>query len=397
MPSYLKDSVKAHCSGCGACVQICPVNAIELCEDSDGFKYPKTDSNKCINCSKCFNVCPFENKGETADEQQQKFFAAKSNDDKTIKDSSSGGAFSEIVKAVCDENYAVFGVEIDKNLRVIHTFIEDKNDLPRLQKSKYVQSDTGDSFKKAKEFLNCGKKVIFAGTPCQIAGLKNYLGRDYDNLLCIDIVCHGVPSQKLFDKYISELGSELGSDVVSFTFRNKVNFNKPKKCNQKTVLIKTADGKETVKEVLQCEYFAAFHEALIYRDSCAQCPFANTARIGDITIADFWGGEKYYPDFYDPRGTSLIVFNNQKGLSYLEKIKARTAVIETDREKACKNNAQLRRPVRFHPNRDKFLELNKNNPFCYSVRECITIPSPTRLLLSKLASPLKKAVRKIKK
>lgn len=397
MPSYLKDSVKAHCSGCGACVQVCPVGAIEFVEDSHSFIYPQTDSSKCINCSKCFGVCPFENKGETADMQQQKFYAAKSKNDKTIKDSSSGGAFSEIVEAVCDESFAVFGAELNNNLKAVHTFIEDKNDLPRLQKSKYLQSNTGDSFKKAKEFLADGKKVIFAGTPCQIAGLKNFLGKDYDKLLCIDIVCHGVPSQKMFDKYISELEKELGSKVTGFTFRNKVNFDKPKKCNQKTVLIKTADGKETVKEVLQCEYLAAFHEALTYRDSCAQCPFANTERVGDITIADFWGGEKYYPDFYDPRGTSLMIFNNQKGLSYLEKIKARTAVIETDREKACKNNAQLRRPVRFHPNRDKFLELNKNNPFCYSVRECITIPSPMRLLLSKLASPLKKVVRKIKK
>lgn len=396
MPSYLKDSIKAHCSGCGACVQICPVNAIEFNEDSDGFIYPKTDSNKCINCSKCFGVCPFENKGETADAQQQKFFVAKSKNENTIKGSSSGGAFSEIVKAVCDKNYAVFGAEIDEKLKVAHTFIEDKNDLPRLQKSKYVQSDTGDSFNKAKEFLDCGKKIVFAGTPCQIAGLRNFLGKDYDNLLCIDIVCHGVPSQKLFDKYISESERELGSKILSFTFRNKVNFNKPKKCNQKTVLIKTADGKERVKEVLQCEYLAAFHEALTYRDSCAQCPFANTERVGDITIADFWGGEKYYPDFYDPRGTSLIIFNNQKGLSYAEKIKERMSVVETDREKACKNNAQLRRPVKFHPNRDKFFELNKNNTFCYSVRQCIKIPSPFRLYVSKLAGPLKKMLRALK-
>lgn len=383
MPSYLQDNIKQHCSGCGACVNTCGCRAIELINDEDGFVYPKIDDEKCVDCGMCKKVCPFSGENKTA--ENQKFYAAKSRSDSVIKGSSSGGAFYEIAKAFCDENFAVFGAEMSDELKVRHTFIEDFSEISKIQKSKYVQSNTEDSFVRVRDFLKEGKKVLFSGTPCQVAGLKKFLGKDYDNLLTIDIVCHGVPSQQLFDKYIKELSDKCGEKIASFTFRNKKDFD-TKKCNQKTVLIKTESGREIVKEVLQCEYLAAFHEAMFYRPSCGECPFANTDRVGDITLADFWGAEKYFSDFDDGRGVSLVIANSGKGMTAFER--AQLESIETDKEKAVGNNAQLRRPVEFHKNRETFFELNRKQSFCKSVRDCMFIPSPLRYRLYKIKGSL---------
>lgn len=388
MPSFLEDNLKQHCSGCGACAQICGVDAIKLIADEDGVVYPVIDKNKCVNCNRCVSVCPFNNNKRSAGEQE--FFAAKSKESSVVKNSSSGGAFYEISKAFCDENYVVFGVEMGENLKVRHTGIDDFSDIGKLQKSKYVQSDTGDSFIKVKECLKENKKVLFSGTPCQVAGLKNFLGKDYDNLITVDIVCHGVPSQALFDKYIAELSKELGSKVTSFTFRNKNNFES-EKCDKKTVLIKTESGKVKVKEVLQCEYLAAFHQAMFYRSSCSECPFANTDRVSDITIADFWGAEKYYKDFDDGKGISLVITNTEKGKALFQKTDME--FIKTDKEKAVANNEQLRHPVEFHKNREKFFELNKNKSFCDSVKACMNFPSPLHYKLYKLKVRIKKMLK----
>lgn len=384
MASYIKDKLKKHCSGCGACVQACGVGAISFKQDEEGFLYPEINAEKCVNCGKCVKVCPFE--GVEKNNFNQRFFGVKSKSKDTIKNSSSGGAFYEIAKAFCDNNYAVFGAEINSDLKVRHSYTEDFNLIGKYQKSKYVQSEIGNTFKEAKTLLNKGVKVLYSGTPCQIAGFKNFLGKDYDNLITIDIVCHGVPSQMLFDKYIKELSEKLKSQVVSLKFRNKKDFDK-KSCNQKTVLIKTADGKERVKEVLECEYLAGFHEALFYRSSCGECPFASTERQGDITLADFWGAEKYYKDFDDGRGVSLVIINSKKGLELFEK--ADFEKIETDKEKATERNAQLRHSVVFHKNRDKFFKLNSETTFCKSVKECMDFPSTFRYKLYKIKTKLK--------
>lgn len=388
MPSFLQDKLKRHCSGCGACVQVCGVNAIRFKEDGEGFIYPEIDKDKCVNCGRCVSACPFEKGTQPAAEQ--KFYAAKSKEKNIIKDSSSGGAFYEIAKAFCDEGYAVFGAEMSPELKVRHVCVDDFSQIKKLQKSKYVQSDTGDTFKEAKQLLNEGKKVLFSGTPCQISGFRNFLGRDYDNLVTLDIVCHGVPSQKLFDEYISELSDELGERIVSFTFRNKKNFDKSY-CNQKTVLIKTESGREIVKAVLQCEYLAAFHDAMFYRPSCAECPFANTDRPGDITLADFWGAEKFHREFDDGKGVSLVIVNSEKGRKLFEK--ADLEYIESDKEKAISQNAQLRRPVKPHENRDKFFKLNPEKGFCKSVKECMDFPSEARYKLYMLKTSLKNLLK----
>lgn len=385
MPSFLENSLKSNCSGCGACAQVCALDAIKMTADEDGFLYPVTDSDKCVRCGKCASVCPFNN--ENKNSRTQLFFAAESKEPSTVKASSSGGAFYEISKAFCTENCAVFGAEMTEDLKVRHGLAADLSGISRLQKSKYVQSDTGDSFKKAKELLNGGTKVLFSGTPCQIAGFKNYLGRDYENLITVDIVCHGVPSQQLFDKYLSELSEKLGEKIISFTFRNKKNFDK-KNPNPKTVLIKTESGREIVREVLQCEYLAAFHEAMFYRPSCGGCPFAELHRTGDITLGDFWGADRYFDGFDENRGASLVIANTDRGRELIDKTDMHFAA--ADAEKASAHNAQLKRPAAPHKNRDKFFKLIKTHGFCESVRECMDIPSPLHYRLYKIKTLITK-------
>ena len=394
MASYLLNGEKKNCSFCRACISACPVSAISAEKDEDGFLFPVTDKDKCINCSKCFNVCPFSD-GEKIPAQEQEYYACKVKDDKTRFLSSSGGAFSEIAECFCNENYVLFGAVIDSDLKVRHAYTKNIKNLGDFRKSKYVQSDIGDSFIKAKQFLESGKKVLFSGTPCQIAGFKNFLGKEYENLLCIDIVCHGVPSQELFDKYISELSDELSEKIVKFTFRNKDGFY-GRKCNQKTVLIETESGKKYTKQVLECEYLAAFHEAMFYRESCAQCPFASSERVGDITLGDFWGIEDVDKDFDDGRGVSLLIFNTPAGKKLLPLLEERTAMLKAEKEQAVKKNAQLRRPVKPHENRDKFFKLNREKSFCESVRGCMFIPSPFRLKLYNASQPVKKLLKKLK-
>lgn len=385
MPSFLENSLKQNCSGCGACAQSCALGAIKMKKDEEGFLYPLTDSDKCVRCGRCVSVCPFSS--ENKNEQAQEFFAAKSKEKSVVSGSSSGGAFFEISKAFCSENYALFGAEMTDDLKVCHRFATDFSEISKFQKSKYVQSNTGDSFKKAKEFLDGGTKVLFSGTPCQIAGFKNFLGKDYDNLITVDIVCHGVPPQELFDKYLDELSEKLGEKIISFTFRNKKNFNK-KNTNQKTVLIKTESGREIVREVLQCEYLAAFHEAMFYRPSCGECPFAELRRTGDITLGDFWGADKFFGGFDDGKGVSLVIANTDRGKSLLEKTDM--DFIVSDAETASANNAQLKRPAAPNKNRNKFFELIKTHGFCESVRECMDIPSPLRYRLYKIKTSIKK-------
>ncbi len=394
MASYLYNKNKQNCSFCRACIQICPVSALYEQPDENGFLFPEKDSTKCINCNRCLDVCQFENTIKVCDDNQ-KFFACKSKENSTRFLSTSGGAFSAVAECFCDKDYVLFGAVFDKDLKVKHDYTEDIKDLGRFRKSKYVQSNPGDSFIKAKEFLKAGKKVLFSGTPCQIAGLRKYLGKDYENLFCIDIVCHGIPSQALFDKYISELSDELSDKVTEFTFRSKDKFE-TNNCSLKTARIKTEKGKEITKQVLECEYLAAFYEEMFYRDSCEACLFANTDRVGDITLGDFWGIEQINKEFDDGKGISLIIANTEKGRRILPLLDEKLEMVESDKEHAVKKNAQLRKPVKCHENREKFFMLNKENTFCYSVRQCMFIPSPLRLKVSNMVTPIKKIIRKLK-
>ena len=218
MSIYLDDNCKSHCLGCEACVQVCGKAAITMEEDQDGFRYPVIEAAKCVDCGMCRKVCPYDNMPQRYGEDKYVFGGYSL--DKDIRfESTSGGAFSEIANAYCDENYVIFGAESD-GLEVFHNYITDKRELGRFRKSKYSQSKIGTAYKDAKRFLKEGKKVLFSGTPCQIAGLKAYLGNtNQENLLTIEVVCEGVPSPlyvRKLDKYIQ---NKYGAKIKSLDYR----------------------------------------------------------------------------------------------------------------------------------------------------------------------------------
>jgi len=209
---------KETCFGCEACLQSCPKDAIRMEEDQEGFRYPVADNGKCIECGICEKVCPYDN--PPAKNTDEKYVFGGYHLNPLIRfESTSGGAFSAIVDAFCDENYAIFGAKAD-GLNVYHTYITDKTELSAFRKSKYSQSVIGDSYKQVKQFLKEGKKVLFSGTPCQIAGLKTYLGKsNQDNLLTVEVICEGVPSPLYVRKLEQKLKAKYGSKIKSYDYR----------------------------------------------------------------------------------------------------------------------------------------------------------------------------------
>ena len=217
---FLDTQNKVECFGCEACVQICSKTAISIQEDDEGFRYPVIDSEKCVECGLCRKVCPFEHIPEKF-EDSQFVFGGYHLDSETRFESTSGGAFSAIVDAFCDEKYVIFGAEA-KGLLVFHNYITDKKELGRFRKSKYSQSILGFSYRKARKFLNEGRKVLFSGTPCQIAGLLSYLNAtnsNRDNLLTVEVVCEGVPSPLYIRKLDKAMEAKYGSTIETLDYR----------------------------------------------------------------------------------------------------------------------------------------------------------------------------------
>lgn len=308
---------KKECTGCSACMNACAKGAITMITDNEGFLQPDINTDKCVECGLCRKVCPVLSplKRELTNQKVYAFI-----DYKDRKKSSSGGAFSFFARKVLSEGGVVFGATIDESLQVYHIGIEDAEELYKLRGSKYVQSKIGTIYKDVHRELLSDRKVLFVGTPCQIAGLYGYLGKRWDNrLITLDIVCHGVPNQKVFDTYLKKLAeikqfspNNVGN-IVDFRFRNLDSWS---------IVPAVKVAKSEAWRLLSQEanaYMAAFFRGLIYRESCFNCKYANTKRIGTFTIADFWGlgtiGKKFKKNI--SAGVSMIIDNNGLISEYL--------------------------------------------------------------------------------
>lgn len=384
---YIKIKRKEDCFGCRSCEQICPKNCIEMEMDEEGFLYPSVNDNNCINCGLCESSCPIINKNKIINNKNKSMIAyAGINKDKDILyNSSSGGAFSAIVNSYCKNEFIVFGATYDENMNVIHDYAESLEDVSKFRKSKYVQSDINQSYIKVKQNLDKGKKVLFSGTPCQIAGLKMFLKKDYKNLLCIDLVCHGVPSQKIFNRYLEDIEDKLKDKVKNFSFRYKT------KCknlwNSKNISFKLSNNDEfIIHNVRKSTFLLGFHNDLFHRPVCKECIFANSNRISDITIADYWNIGEKYPDLDVHKGVSLILINNEKSKSLVEEMKKYIELIETDINFAIKSNKQLNKPTEFHEKRSKFYTLIESTSFDKAIRKCIKQKPLYRRIISKTLS-----------
>ena len=302
---------KEECTGCMACKSICPNNAIDVVSDNEGFANPKIDHTLCVECGLCQKVCPELNPSQKImDIRKQKYYSCWTNNNEKRMKSSSGGLFSELAEWVLHQNGIVFGVTLDHNLEAVHTHIEKSDDLPQLRGSKYVQSKIGDSYKKTKFYLNNDKIVLFSGTPCQIAGLNNFLGKDYPNLFTIDLICHGVPSPLIFEKYKAHIEDKLNSKITSINFRDKrfswIYYN---------MKIKVEGGNTYFGNYYKDPWIRVFLRDNILRTSCYSCKYSNLNRPSDITAGDYWG----YSDKDKKsiraceKGVSLAIVNTQKG------------------------------------------------------------------------------------
>lgn len=344
----LKIKDKKNCTGCYACFNICPVNCISMESDEEGFEYPRIETNKCIKCGKCVDICPILN---SIDVDNNPVAYACINEDESIRlESSSGGIFSLIAEKVIKNDGLVFGAEFNKNFEVEHNFVESENGLGKFRGSKYVQSKIGDTYKKAEKFLLSGRLVLFTGTPCQIAGLKSYLGHSYDNLLCLDIICHGVPSPEVWKKYIEYREEKAGSKTQRIAFRRK---DEGWKRFSVSFLFKNdTEYRKTLDKDL---YMRAFLKNVCLRPSCYDCKFKTIHRQSDITLADFWGIGNLFPEMDDDKGTSLILVNSNAGKILFEQIKEKTLFKKVDVNKAILYNSSAVRSVKYNPNREKFL------------------------------------------
>ena len=302
---------KKGCTGCGACHNICPKNAITMQVDEEGFKYPVIDKEKCINCKLCEKICPVLNKVKKEEQELTNVIAAytKNDDERTL--SSSGGIFFELADIILAKKGAIVGAGYDEKFNVVHKIIYNKEDLKELQGSKYVQSDTKDTYKETKEILEKGIEVLYVGTPCQIAGLKSFLQKDYDNLYTCDLICHGVPSPKVWQKYLSEYDGK----IQNCYFRNK---DDGWNCFSMKIVFENNKFKRF--KMTKDDFIRLFLNNYTLRPSCYDCKFSKIPRVADISLGDFWGVEGKYPEFSDDRGTSLILVNSSKGNELIKQI-----------------------------------------------------------------------------
>lgn len=308
MNKFLMTGNKEECCGCLACVQKCPTKALTKIIDEEGFVYPKLDKNKCIQCERCEKVCSFERNDLNI---IQNVYAFKHTEENVRLNSSSGGAFTAISDYFLQQGYKVYGVILDEEGKVIHTGTKDIVVRDRMRGSKYVQSDIGDVYTIIQNELQLDEKVIFVGTPCQVNGLKLFLGKKYSNLVTIDLICHGVVSPLVFRDYLSLVSNE--SEVYEYKFRDK----KEASWGRHQASIECQDRGNTK----YLPYFMnLFNRAFAFRPSCHNCKFAKTERPSDITLADFWGIENIDRDFTDELGVSLVLLNNTEYKLIVEEI-----------------------------------------------------------------------------
>ena len=317
--------LKHKCTNCMACYNVCPVSAIEIKEDKEGFAYPVINEEKCTHCGLCTKKCPALNLGQTKEISERLdapiAYGGYIKDEEIREKSSSGGAFSALAKYILDKGGYVCGARIVQGGFCEHVIVDNWEDLAPLRGSKYVQSNINNCYKEIKTLLEQDKYVLFTGTPCQVAGLYAVLGEDYEKLITVDILCHGVPSQKVFREYLNEITDGRANDVLNVNFKEKsLGWNTPSLTidgSDVSIIIPNFYANDDVKN----SYGLAFVKNLILRQSCTDCKYNRLKRMGDFTIGDFWGVENHYKELYDNKGLSVILLNSPKAKNIIEEIK----------------------------------------------------------------------------
>lgn len=343
---------KEECFGCYACYNICPKQAISMVEDDYGNLIPIIDGAKCVDCSVCRDVCPSLKQSDFS--LPIHTYAAITNDLSDYKTSTSGGIATAFSRQILKKGGAVYGAAVMNELNVQHIRVDSEENLEMLQGSKYVQSTIGDSFKKVQKDLKAEKKVLFIGTSCQVDGLLNYLKQEYENLITVNLICHGTPANRLLKEHIKYvLPNHVNDDTVKFRGLKGC-------CLQ----IINKDNVKYQKEFFKDSYFAGFMRKLFYRNACYSCKYAQQERVGDITIGDFWGFNQSEPFISDiSYGLSAVLVNTKRGEKFFEDCKEYLLYQERTLEEVVAGNPQLRSPSKKHRNYDKFRKIYRKYGF----------------------------------
>lgn len=366
---------KEECCGCSACYSVCPKSCITMSQDSEGFLYPHINKQACIGCGLCNQTCPIINYYSQELNKPETYVAyCKEND--VRRSSSSGGIFSLIAEEVLDREGIVFGAAFDKDMMVHHIGITKKSEIARLRGSKYLQSRVEQTYADTQKALQTKQTVLYSGTGCQIAGLKRYLLKPYDNLITVDVLCHGTPTPKLWKKYLTWREGITGSYTRDVSFRNK-------DLGWKNSSLKiTFENNEEYKELGYNDYYIQlFLSDICLRPSCHECKFKSVNHPSDITLGDCWGVESYMPEMDDNQGTSVILVHTAKGKKLINSVDHRLCKKEADLDRALPPDADSRKSVRIHTKRAEFFSKIDRMPMEKLIK---LIRSPFRKRLVKL-------------
>lgn len=354
MNDYLECNDETLCCGCRACEQVCNTKAIEMNFNKEGFLYPIIDNTKCIRCNSCRIACPINNKAitENLGFEEPIAYVAWSNNQLLRFESSSGGIFGAIAEHIIHNNGIVYGAAFDENHRLNYESAENFKDLYPLKVSKYIQANTKHRFSEIKESLNNNKTVFFTGTPCYVAGLKSFLKKEYNNLITADFICHGVPSQKLFDKYFHYLKEKYKGEITRFRFRDKIDWFGQHPTTSFYVRKNNKEKRKSIPVPLT-SYFNSFLQYKTHRPSCYECQFRTIRRISDFTLADYWGVEKFHDNMDFNNGVSALIIHTKKGKKLINELGEIISLVKSDIKYAGKVNINMHTKSIKHPLRDE--------------------------------------------
>lgn len=386
-----------ECCGCAACVDICPKHALSMKEDEETFVYPTIEHSLCVDCGLCEKVCPL-NFDSFLDSDNVKSYVGFHKSKDIIYESSSGGAFTAIADAYIKKGYRVYGASYSEHFQVVHSCAETLDECTKFKKSKYVQSKTEGCFYSVAEDLSKGKKVLFTGVSCQVAALVSYCKTkkiDTSNLVTLNISCIGVPSQKMFDTYISEEEKREKASISKFLFKNKK--ADKNKINSRTSYIEFNNGNKYIRTILNDPFLRGFYSRLFNRPSCSLCHFTRKERISDFTLSDAWGIEKLYPQYNPLEGCSLLMFNTSKAMEIFNELLEDMDLTEVPSQWALNSQRLFRAPTIMHKNRDLFFDRWKTHSFRTAVFSCTTLTFIHLTISKYVPDTLKKQIRSVLK
>lgn len=373
---------KTQCTGCTACTSVCVHKAITMCFDEYGHSYPNVDSSVCTDCGLCEKVCPMLHKERIPEDHQidqLPVYAIYNKDYEVRKQSTSGGVFSILAEYIINKGGIIYAARFDEKFHILHDCFSSMDEIAPFRGSKYAQSDLNDTFRKIKKDLS-ERCVLFVGTPCQVAGLKSYLIKDYENLYTCDFICMGISSPVIWEEYLDAFWNR--NTIRKILFKDKRNG-----WHQWQMLVEDLNG-EHLCHGMDDPFFYSYLTHITYRPSCLECSYRTCKRISDITIADCWGIDQKNPSFDDNKGCTSIILQSNKAKDIFNDLVEKLVVADYNIEDVLKYNPYIRKHIKTHPNRDKFYALRAKSGYKIAALKYCHIDKPS--ILKKIANKIKK-------